>query len=66
MTEIVSGVRAGPFVLFKDTEGRRHAVRHGTVLAISESDDDLTLLQMSGSRSASVRQAFDTVMAWFQ
>ena len=66
LVDIVSAVRAGPFIVFKNAEGMRHAVRHGAVLASSETDDDLTTLQMIGSRSALVRQTFDKVLVWFR
>ena len=66
LADIVSAIRAGPFIVFLDAEGKRHAVRNGAVLAISETDDDLTILQMTGSRSALVRQAFDKVLTWFR
>ena len=66
MADIVAGVRAGPFIVFKDADGLRHAVRQGAVLAISEAGDDLTTLQMTGSRCAVVQQAFELVLSWFR
>ncbi len=65
MADIVSGVRVGGFVVFRDESGRRHAVRQGAVLTISETDDDITTVQMTGSRTALVRQAFERVLSWF-
>ncbi len=65
MSDILSGVRVGPFIVFKDADGMRHAVRQGAILAISECDGDIVTISMTGSRSALVRQAFDRVVAWF-
>ncbi len=65
MADIVSGVRVGGFVVFRDDNGRRHAVRQAAVLTISETDDDMTTVQMTGSRTALVRQAFERVLSWF-
>ncbi len=66
MADIVSAIRLGPFVVFRDENGHRHAVRQGAILAISEGEGDVTTLQMTGSRTAAVRQAFDRVLAWFR
>ncbi len=66
MTELMSGVRIGPWVVFRDQEGMRHAVKQGAILTISETDQDLVTIQMTGSRTATVRQAFDRVLAWFK
>jgi hypothetical protein len=56
----------GPFIVFKDADGMRHAVRQGAILAISECDGDIVTISMTGSRSALVRQAFDRVLSWFR
>jgi hypothetical protein len=32
-------MRCGPFVILKDEEGLRHAVRQAAILAISDTDD---------------------------
>ncbi len=66
MSDLLSGVRVGPFVVFKDADGMRHAVRQGAILAISEHEGDVVTISMTGSRSALVRQAFDRVLAWFR
>ncbi len=66
MADILSGARVGPFIVFRDENGRRHAVRQGAILAISEAEDDLTTVQMTGSRTALVRQAFERVLSWFR
>ena len=66
MADISSGMRLGPFIVFKDDDGHRHAVRHGAIMSISESDGDIVTITMTGSRTALVRQAFDRVLSWFQ
>ncbi len=66
MSDLLSGVRVGPFVVFKDADGMRHAVRQGAILAISEHEGDVVTISMTGSRSALVRQAFDKVLSWFR
>ncbi len=66
MSDILSGVRVGPFVVLKDADGMRHAVRQGAILAISEHEGDVVTISMTGSRSALVRQAFDRVLSWFR
>jgi hypothetical protein len=64
--DILSGVRVGPFIVFKDADGMRHAVRHGAILSISEGEGDVVSITMTGSRTALVRQAFERVLAWFR
>ena len=66
MTEILSGVRVGPFLVFKDADGLRHAVRQGAIMSISECEGDVTSIVMTGSRTALIRQTFDRVLTWFR
>ena len=66
VTELLSGLRSGPFVVFRDEDGLRHAVRHGAIVTISEADQDLVTIQMTGSRTATVRVAFERVLSWFR
>lgn len=66
MADLVTGMRIGPFVVFKDADGMRHAVRQGAILAVSEADGDTVTIQMTGNRTALVRQAFDRVLTWFR
>jgi glutamate synthase domain-containing protein 3 len=66
VADILSGVRVGSWVVFRDQDGMRHAVKQGAVLAISEGDGDVTTLQMTGGRTALVRQAFEKVLSWFR
>ena len=66
MTDLVQGCRHGAFVVFQDEEGVRHAVRQGAIVSISEHTVDCgaTLIQLSGQRTALVRQGFDQVLSW--
>ncbi len=66
MTDILSGARVGPFIVFKDADGKRHAVRHGAIMSVSEDEDDVVSIAMTGNRTALVRQAFDRVLSWFR
>ena len=67
VVEMVDGGRFGPFIVLRDQDGLRHAVRQGAILSISEVDDDggCTFIAMHGGRSALVRRTFDQVIAWF-
>jgi hypothetical protein len=67
MADLVSGGRAGPYVIFVDEDGLRHAVRPAAVLALSDGDDlrGLTVMQMTGGRTVLVRRGLDEVLGWF-
>ncbi len=67
MTVIISGGRVGRhFILLVDEEGLRHAVRHGSVLALSDADgdQDTTVAQLPGGRAVTIRASLDEVLAW--
>ena len=66
MTDLVNGHRQGPFVIFEDEDGLRHAVRLGAVLSLSEmaGEREATIVQFSGQRSAVVRRSFGQVLNW--
>ncbi len=66
MAEILYGARVGPFIVFTDTDGKRHAVRHAAIMCVSEGEDDVVSIAMTGNRTALVRQAFERVLAWFR
>jgi hypothetical protein len=68
VVDLVAGERLGPFVVFRDADGNRHAVRHGAIMAISETDDAIgsTIVQLTGQRTALVHQTFEQVLSWFQ
>ncbi len=59
--------RMGAFVVFRDEDGLRHAVKLGAVLAVSDADDtgSMTAITMSANRVAVVREGFEQVLAWF-
>ena len=65
MTDITSGLRLGPWVVFRDEAGHRHAVRHCAIMSVSETEHDLVSIQLTGNRTALVRQSFEKVLAWF-
>lgn len=64
---IVHGERCGPFVLLRDVQGRRHALRGNAIVGMSETDEiaDETVLTIQGGRSLIVRASLDEVIAWF-
>jgi len=49
MSAAITGMRVGAFVILTDDEGLRHAVRLGSVLALSDADScqDTAILQGS-------------------
>jgi hypothetical protein len=63
---VAGGTRVGQYLLLVDTEGLRHAVRIGSVLAASDADlhQDLTVLHLPGSRSILVRISLDRMLEW--
>jgi hypothetical protein len=63
----VSGGRAGAFVVLVDSEGLRHAVRPGSVLALSDGDEaqDTTVAQLPGGRALRIAAPLEEVLAWF-
>lgn len=61
--EVEEGDRVGRFVVFRDREGRLHAVAAGAVGAVCETDDGGALLLSSG-RLLHVECTLATVLAW--
>lgn len=61
------GRRVGPFVLFADDDGLRHAIRLHGVLALSDADSvhDATTMLMPGGRVVLVREPLEEVLEWF-
>lgn len=61
------GARVGAFLVFVDGDGLRHAVRLGSVLALSDGDEtqDATILQLPGGRAIRVLAPLDEVLGWF-
>ena len=64
VAELINGQRQGPFLILEDE--LRHAVRLGAILSVSEMSGDCsaTVVQLSGKRSAVVRQSFEQVLSW--
>jgi len=62
-----TGRRMGPFVMFADNDGLRHAVRLGSVLALSDADAccETTLLLMPGGRVLLIQFPLNEVLQWF-
>jgi hypothetical protein len=66
MADLLKGTRLGPWVIFRDEDGLRHAVRHSAILSVSDADEtgSSTSILMSGNRLALVRRCFEEVFAW--
>ncbi len=67
MSLVTTGMRHGPFVIFRDDEDLRHAVRLGAVMGLSDADtcQDATIMQLPGGRVVLIRAAFEEVLQWF-
>lgn len=63
----VPGGRVGAFVVVIDGDGLRHAVRLGSVLALSDGDEaqDTTVMQLPGGRAVRVLAPLEEVLGWF-
>lgn len=66
MSAVVTGRRIGAFVVLADEDGRRHAVRLGSVLALSDGDErqDTTAMQLPGGRAVLIQPPLDEVLGW--
>lgn len=66
MADLINGERIGTYLVFKDEDGLRHAIRSSAVLAFSESLEgaDLTIMQMSGNRAIVIRRPLEIVLSW--
>lgn len=66
MADIVSGERCGPFLILKDENGLRHAVRQNCILALSDGSDeqDITVAQLPGGRSMTIHANLEEVLTW--
>jgi len=67
MTDILSGRRLGPFIVIQDSEGLRHAIRPGAVIAISDADDlqGTAYLSLPGGRCVLIHSSFDDILRLF-
>lgn len=61
------GRRVGPFVLFSDDDGLRHAIRLHGILGLSDADleHEMTAMSMPGGRVVLIREPLDQVLQWF-
>lgn len=67
MSMVAVARRVGPFVLFADRDGLRHAIRLQGVLALCDADElrDSTVMVISGGRVAVIPEPLEEVLAWF-
>lgn len=57
------GQRIGRFVIFRDIDGRVHALAAGSVSAICQTDEG-ALLMLPGGRMVHVERSMETVLHW--
>lgn len=59
--------RAGAFAVLEDEDGRRHAIRLGAVLGLSDGDDarGTTVLHAPGNRVVVIDAPLEDVLAFF-
>lgn len=58
--------RAGRYLLLRDREGLRHAVRSQAILAVSDLDggEDMSVVMLQGGRVLIVPTPLPTLLAW--
>lgn len=68
MDMLASGQRVGAFVVLIDENGARHAVRLGSVLALSDGDEqqDTTVMRLPGGRAVLIQASLEEVLGWFR
>ena len=59
-----AGTRVGRFVVFRDVDGKTHAIAASAVVAICDADDGAVLL-LPGGRMVRVPEDLATVLGWF-
>lgn len=64
---MIQAERNGPFVVLRDVEGRRHALRANAIIGISEADEvgDESVLAIQGGRLLLVNASVDEIVGWF-
>ena len=64
--DATDGQRVAGYLVLRDAEGRRHALRATTILGVSELDDagDECLLVLPGGRLLRVHKSLDAVLSW--
>ncbi|KAA0686188.1 MULTISPECIES: hypothetical protein [Alphaproteobacteria] len=67
MSDMTDGQRVAGFILLKDVDGKRHAVRPGAFQALSDADEDgdETIAQIGFSRQVRILRPLDEVLTWF-
>jgi len=67
MSDLISGMRCGPFVILKDADGLRHAECQATILTISDTDDTSTstVIWFGGNSTPVIDCSLDRVLKWF-
>lgn len=65
---VSEGGRVGGFVIFRDDEGLRHAIRIGAIQALSDiaDADGATLIQVAGKGGAIIRTSLEEVLSWLR
>jgi hypothetical protein len=58
--------RTGRYLLLRDRDGLRHAIRSGSILAISDADgsEGLTVILLPGGRILVVPIPLDEILGW--
>ncbi len=67
MSGVPPAYRAGPFLMFTDPDGLRHAVRLNGVTGLSDADEshDTTLMLIHGGKLLILGEPLDVVITWF-
>lgn len=67
MSGVPPAYRAGPFLMFSDPDGMRHAVKLNGVIGLSDADEthDTTLMLVQGGRILILGEPLDVVISWF-
>ncbi|MFC7739001.1 hypothetical protein ACFQX4_25170 [Roseomonas sp. GCM10028921] len=62
--DLAPGTRIGRYLVFRDVDGRRHALAATAVLAACEEEDGDVLLLLPGGRAVRVAVPLWTALAW--
>lgn len=57
------GQRIGRFVIFRDIDGRVHALAAGSISAVCQTDES-ALLMLQGGKIVHVERSMDVVLGW--
>ena len=65
---MIAAERIGAFLVFRDQDGLRHAVKLTAVLSVSDGDCDAcsSVLQLTGNRTVVVQSSLDEVLGWLR